>query len=579
MRITQVTIKNYRSFDSIGQTITFPTLHCALVGKNNTGKSNIFNALDLVLGIKNPSYIKLEEEDYFDSNQPIEVEVTLSVFEESDKPQLFSIPNLTKQQQGALNNKIRDGSANITFLLRRNYEYTPIEESEQAEETKDTFEIKLWGFNVFRKKEEIRKSIIRMLMVPANRDYKNELSASKWTSYGQLMKEVLENSPQYDSIKGILSNLNDKIQEVFQTEKKALLKGARIVSYVEDISFQLTKENQPSELLRNLEIFIKENTKLFNIEYVGTGTQSAIIMGILELALKSKSSRSKLFCIEEPETFIHPHGIRYLGSLIRGISSGENTQILVSTHNLSLTANFEPKEIIRVDKNAGKTCIKQAPTLDSVHFKRFIHQDNAELFFSDRVIFVEGPTEKTLFSNLDKITIKDPDVSSSDDCNFDKINVGIIRLDSVDSIVNYIDIVSVFDIPFTAIVDRDFLSKAICKTVCAKLGVTYQNSDQAKLITDLKSKKILVNTKGEIEDLFSDQDIAGISGKSLSDIQNIKSKYPGKTSKAFKEIFCSGKIEYAIKISDYYIQHKTTHPFEDIIRKLYNNDIGNLSFN
>jgi predicted ATP-dependent endonuclease of OLD family len=357
------------------------------------------------------------------------------------------------------------------------------------------------------------------------------------------------------------------------------LKGARIVSYVEDISFQLTKENQPSELLRNLEIFIKENTKLFNIEYVGTGTQSAIIMGILELALKSKSSRSKLFCIEEPETFIHPHGIRYLGSLIRGISSGENTQILVSTHNLSLTANFEPKEIIRVDKNAGKTCIKQAPTLDSVHFKRFIHQDNAELFFSDRVIFVEGPTEKTLFSNLDKITIKDPDVSSSDDCNFDKINVGIIRLDSVDSIVNYIDIVSVFDIPFTAIVDRDFLSKAICKTVCAKLGVTYQNSDQAKLITDLKSKKILVNTKGEIEDLFSDQDIAGISGKSLSDIQNIKSKYPGKTSKAFKEIFCSGKIEYAIKISDYYIQHKTTHPFEDIIRKLYNNDIGNLSFN
>ncbi|KUK49719.1 MAG: SMC domain protein [Parcubacteria bacterium 32_520] len=65
MKITKLIIKNYRSFDSVGQEIVFPTFHSALVGKNNSGKTNIFKALDIMLGNKNPSYIKFNENDYF----------------------------------------------------------------------------------------------------------------------------------------------------------------------------------------------------------------------------------------------------------------------------------------------------------------------------------------------------------------------------------------------------------------------------------------------------------------------------------------------------------------------------------
>ena len=581
MRITELTIKNYRSFDPVGQIIKFPTVHCALVGKNNAGKSNIFSALNLVLGAKNPAYIKFEKDDYFEINLPIEIKVVISDITEDDKNFLFKLPNLTKQQKGALNSKISNGKADITFLLRKNYEHIPLDEGEeQAKESQDTFEIKLWGFNVYRKKEDIRKFLIRMLLVPAVRDYKNELSASKWTQYGQLMKNVLEDSPKYAEIKSDLQNLNEKIQEIFKSEKEKLLNSARIVSYVDDISFQLTKENHPSELLRNLEIFIKEGGKLFNIDYVGTGTQSAIIIGILELALKNKSTKNRVFCIEEPEAFIHPYGIRYLGSLIKNISSEQNTQVIISTHSLSLTANFEPKEIIKVDKENGKTVIRQDPSFDVVHFRRFIHQDNAELFFSDRVILVEGPTEKHLLNNLDKITKQNPTDPDSEDCNFDRINVGIIRMDSVDSIVNYIKILSAFGIEYCAIVDNDFVSDSSkqnkLKELCEVIGINYQNSNDQQLINDLKSKNIIVNEEGEIEDLFHDKDIANITGKNISDILKIKNKYSNKTSKAFKELFGTGKAEYAIQIADYYVQNNTSHPLEDIIRKLYKNDISSI---
>lgn len=582
MRITKIIIKNYRSFDSTGQQILFPTQHAALVGKNNTGKTNIFNALNLVLGNKNPAYINFEEDDYFDSSQPIEIRVVISDISVGDKTRLFSLPGLTKPMQGALNGKINDGTADISFLLRKNYD-APVETiEEESGDVQDTFEIKLWGFNVFRKKEDIRRLLMKIMVVPAVRNYKDELTASKWTSYGQLMKDVLENSLQYPSIKADLVSLNTKIQEVFMTEKTKLLEGARVVSYVDDISFQLTKDNNPSELLRNLEVFIKEGARNFNIEYVGTGTQSAIIIGMFELVLKNKSSNNKFFCIDEPEAFIHPHGIRYLGSLIKNVSSDQNTQVLISTHSLSLVANFEPIEIIRVDKIDGKTIIKQDVSLTAAHFKRFIHQDNAEIFFSDRVVFVEGATEKHLFGNLDKITKLQPADQDSIDCNFDRLNLGIIRLDSVDSIVNYIKIARAFSVKYAAVLDKDFITDPSkqnkCRELCREVGITFQTTDLNQLINDFKTKQIIINNKGEIEDIFSDQEIANISGKTLTYVQSTKAAHINKTSRAFKQIFGAGKTEYAIVIADYYKANLVAHPLEDVIRKIYNDDIININF-
>jgi putative ATP-dependent endonuclease of the OLD family len=579
MRVTKLTIKNYRSFDHLGQIILFPTIHSALVGKNNSGKSNIFKALNIVLGSKLPGYIKFDEEDYFDKAYPIEIEVEISDITESDKSTLFSIPGLTKPQKGALSSKVANQTATINFSLIKRLNGNTTEELSE-EETKDGFEVKLWGFQVHRKVEDVRKMIIKMLLVPAVRSYQDELSASKWTLYGQLMKEVLENSPYYGDIKTALTDINSKIQSAFDSERKKILKDAKIASCVDDVNFQLTKENNPAELLRNLEVFITEGHRVFNIDHVGTGTQSAIIIGIFELVLKNKNAKAKLFCIEEPETFIHPHGIRYLGSLIKGISSEQNTQVIISTHSLSLVANFEPTEIIRVDKVDGKTIIKQDISLTHVHFRRFVHQDNAEMFFSDRVLFVEGPTEKHLLSNLDKNTILDTSSPDSVNCNFDRINLGVIKLDSVDSIVNYIKIANAFGVEFVALLDKDFITdpskSGIRQKLCQEVGIVFQDADQTKLISDLKSKNIIINSKGEIEDLFSDQDIANITGKNIADVQSAKALNP-KTSKAFMKLFSTGKAEYGIIIADYYSENSLQHPLDDFIRKIYKNDVVNIN--
>lgn len=266
MRITKLSIKNYKSFNNTAEPINFYGSHSLLVGKNNAGKSNIFSALSLLLGTKNPNYIKIEEADFFDTTKPIEIDLTIGGITDNDKNELFGLPNLTKQQKGALlSRNLNDIEIVFSFkhYFRDGTEDLEGVESESGEETeqRQQFEIKLWGFTIRRKIEDIRSALIKMLKVPAIRDVSDELTGSKWTYYGQLMKSILEESSKYEEVKTLLNQINNKIQDIFANQKSHLLSGARVVSYVDDINFELTKEGKPSELLRNLEVFITEGSR------------------------------------------------------------------------------------------------------------------------------------------------------------------------------------------------------------------------------------------------------------------------------------------------------------------------------
>lgn len=554
--------------------MNFYTPNTILVGKNNAGKSNILTAIDILLGSKNPSYIRIDEDHFNDKTKPIEIEIVLKCIDDNDKATLFSIPNLNQKQKGALGSRVyNDVTITMTYnyLLGDSFESDSTEEAEV--EKKKQFEIKLWGFNVFRKIEDIRNVLIKMTKVPAVRDAADELTGSKWSIYGQLMKSVLEDSPNYGEVKTLLEQINAKIQTIFSDQKKHLLSGARVVSYVDDVIFELTKEGKPSELLRNLEIFIKEGERKINIHNTGTGTQSAVIIGILELALRNKASRNRLFCIEEPEIFIHPHGIRYLGDLLRKISEDGKTQVIATSHSTSLVSSFHPQEIIRIEKTQGATKVLQ-PALDALsdeHYKRFINQENAELFFSDKVILVEGDTEKQLLPALGNQTKVDPSNEGLGYCNFDKANIGIIKLDSKDNLLNIVTILEAFKISYIALLDNDFIPSKTAEKTCMMFSIKYNNNPN--IINELKAKSVVVNTKGEIEDLIPDTDLSSITGISLKDISTIKSKF-SKTSKAFTGdrnndgIFNCRKGEYAIIITQYY-ERQRCNPMANLIRNLY----------
>jgi len=584
MRITKLTINNYKSFSPNDTSLIYHTPHTLLVGKNNSGKSNVFSALNILIGNKNPLWFKPTEEDFHDPEKPMRITLELGGFNEESRKTLFSLPNITKQQQGALGKK-SDADIQIQLSFER-----ILEDDGNAEEQQEKpFEISLWGFKVHRKVEDVRRALCKMLLVPAIRDAGKELSASQWTVYGQLMKEVLRDSPSFDVVKKHLDDVNNDIQSIFENEKKQVVEGARIVSYVEDIDFQLTKEGDPTELLRNLEVFVTENGKKINIQNMGTGTQSAVIIGIFELALKHKAGRNRIFLIEEPEAFIHPHGIRYLGNLLRNITDDVKNQVIASTHSPTLAATFTPQEIIRLEKVDGATSVHQPDTgeLSDLHYRRMINADNAELFMSDGVILVEGDTEKHLFTSLSETTLLNSDKPEEGNCNFDRINVAVIKLNGKENLLNYITILNAVDIQFASLLDQDFTESTHFRKTCELFKIDYSDVEMAK--TELKKKGVLVSSRGEIEDIIPDDDIVEMLfqyelelnpdipedrqsslRESLSKkVANTKAEYPDKTSKAIESLFGGvGKSTYAIRIAEFYIK-RNDHPFEALIRYLY----------
>jgi putative ATP-dependent endonuclease of OLD family len=65
-RLRQITIEGYRSI-SEQVVINFPENQpTVLIGENNSGKSNIIRAIELMFGEFHPKYKKLDDYDHFD---------------------------------------------------------------------------------------------------------------------------------------------------------------------------------------------------------------------------------------------------------------------------------------------------------------------------------------------------------------------------------------------------------------------------------------------------------------------------------------------------------------------------------
>lgn len=573
-KLYALSISNYKSFGLEPERLTFQSNKLALFGKNNAGKSNIISAIDILIGNREPKYIRLDQSDFNNKSKQIMIELTIFCTDIGDIYELKSLA--LKHKEKFYNDYKKSKSPVITLRFCQSIDQTQDDDDEQTPdktdektEKEEKFTMEVAGLRVYQKIPIIRSQLIRHITAVPTRSVNNELNASKWTTYGSLMKTVLENSPSYPEIVSALTNINTLMVSALESERISLLQTSKTLTYIDDIKFQLTKENKPSELLRNLEILVSENDFFIPIEDLGTGTQSAVIIGILELALHSKSTQTKCFIVEEPELFLHPSGIRYLSQVFGRFTESNINQIILTTHSPLLLSSFDPIQIVRIDKSSGVSTIIQLPSdFNDQDFKisRIINSKNAEMFFADLVLLVEGESDDILFSRISEI-VKD---SNGHSCNFHKKNICVVNMGSKTCLCAFVKILDHFKIKFKAIVDKDFLSiKSHYSPLCIHLGIKPEQ-ELTILRKSLSEYGICVLNCGEIEDLIPDEDTAIIANISVEDVVSFKAQYPNKTSDAFeKKIFKKSKPEYAYQIADYYIEPKNT-PFDRLIHWIVN---------
>lgn len=364
MFIEKIYGKNYKSIKE--WELIFSERKTVLVWKNNAGKSNFLSILDIFFSGKYPTYQSFDENDFYDLQSPIELKVYFS-----------------------------DGKR---WGLKITYNQ---EESKAKVEWDDCS-----GFQS-KTKEDLARSC-SCIYIPSDRNINQHLKNNTYSWYWKLLNLILQykkEKPEYKAVISDLQKIQTNFSKLLPTEDISRI--SQTLTYINTVSFGLSEWTKPEDLLKKVEIFVDDGSGDRTLGKFWTWTQSTVILWLLELYLKvaqySEHSECKIFIIDEPENFLHPHAKRLLDNVLHNISLQENTQIIYSTHSSELIANFEMGKFSLVDlrliyKQGQETKVRNLPDQENILHE--LNAYNSEVFFSDWIILVEGNTEKIMLPQI-----------------------------------------------------------------------------------------------------------------------------------------------------------------------------------
>lgn len=196
---------------------------------------------------------------------------------------------------------------------------------------------------------------------------------------------------------------NTDYQTAMQTIKQ-LQKGVyddisnRVLAPLQEFLPQLTsveiierKSRYPMRrLYGDLDIILDDGTPT-SISYKGDGIKSLVSLAILKNM--SPTGRASIIAIEEPESHLHPDAIHSLVGVINGVS--ENHQVVITTHNPLFVQRNSVAENVIVNDGTAKPAksIKEIRDILGV-----LPEDN--LINASHVLVVEGEDDKIALTKI-----------------------------------------------------------------------------------------------------------------------------------------------------------------------------------
>ena len=341
--IKSVTFKNFRNLD--GKYEFNITLN-VIIGKNNSGKTNLLDGIKLAFSAITNDYFKISDSDFKDSedNNVIKISVEL---------QYNSISSLNFDDNGQ--NK-------CGFI-------TCIKKTKSGRYIK-TFSL-LNGTNIdvdIVREDECIPNLYLIPLIRVEDIYTAGLTTgiSTFIDSEERYKELKD-----DSKKAIKQELASKVNRFKELCKK----------FNENLDIELTDPKISDE-----KVYIVDGNKEHNF-HIGSGYKS-----IANIMLNTLDENFNIILIDEIENHLHPALIR---TLIRELRNVANTIIISTTHSSVVINELKMEEIIDISgtsiNSLNETYIKKLNT--------FLHPGRNELMLADNIILVEGYTEEVLLKH------------------------------------------------------------------------------------------------------------------------------------------------------------------------------------
>lgn len=509
MYLSRLYIENFRSLKELD--LKFEKGKNIIVGKNNSGKSNIIKAIDLILGKNSPTWNKsdnITDNDFFEGKTENEIFIWCEL--KKSEGELLNLSDAKGAFFKLLDKYILDYvKMNVNFSNKDDLFKFSTDEG-QARIDSDNYK-KEWigtkpycihGFEdelngmtdfafafrctkesgeylkemllLYKKAEDIdwffsvnanfRNELLQSAIIPSFRDPKDQLRITNYTWFGKLLRNYI----QVDD-----SDLNDAFGKVKDASNKLFEDLQKNIFYQKNqIAFPNTKINiqfnpdAKQDIYKSALIYVDDgfNSKL---DEKGSGIQSVVVIGLFDYYIRNIAhTNGSLLAIEEPEIYLHPHGRRVISDRLDAFLDGHKNQVILTTHSPEFICSPHEDINLIIVKRDTETFAKNF-SFDDVKTKQIlIKKQNAEMFFADAVILVEGADKYILESIAEefgtKIRIYSNGIKKDLGRNWlNDYNISIINCGGKHEFWKYVKISNEFKIPWLLIADFDYLREGL----------------------------------------------------------------------------------------------------------------------
>jgi putative ATP-dependent endonuclease of OLD family len=390
-RLESITIENYRSIGKDSFTIKFPENQpVILIGENNSGKTNIIRAIDILFGERHPKYIEFDDHDYFGRKGESKIVIKADVSGFQNK-----LGRSGEYTCAGFKLEVKKGSQNNFVAIQDDGNENPYVYNELREE-------------------------LAAVLVTSEQNLNYQLSYStKYTLLSKVTKAFHDKLISKDDRVNRLKKLYEKILEVFDEvaefkdfkEKMSSITGDFIQNMTHGLQLDFSAYD-PSNYYKNLRVLPHENGQVRNFDELGTGQQQILALSFAHAYAKCfKNENGLILIIDEPEAHLHPLAQKWLARTLYQMAK-DGLQMVITTHSPYFIDLEFLEGIYLVRKENGMTYVKNHKKSTFAEYCKNNGANNANEntiisfyvksatsnilkgFFAKKVVLVEGMTEE-----------------------------------------------------------------------------------------------------------------------------------------------------------------------------------------
>jgi putative ATP-dependent endonuclease of the OLD family len=442
MKFKEIIIKNIKSFKSETKIIFNSKLNI-LIGSNGGGKSNFLDIITICMrkyftpyysiqNNKNVSQISNTTQNYqldkFNGNLDNSyIKITFIVTTED----IVNINNIIKniqelnlkfQKYPNVKTHLNNLSTYEENMLNLNDEITFFIEDDKIDimnnRKENLFYQYLNIYNLLQLLDMNNKDVIikytNFLFISPNRNinvkhFQFNLSSSQYDRTLVQHGEPTSKEPQslipiaaaYFSSKKRTFEMNDNetTKQLWNSDTEVNL----INKYLKRINYEWKlKLHDADKNIYKIDIYDMNSNSIIELNQLSSGEKEILnyIFGIFALNVKNG-----IIIVDEPEIHLHPKWQKLLLNILLEICEDTGSQIVIATHSPSFINDQTCFDILRFFKNENnETQVIKSNNYDEIKQKNILLTINAtnneKIFFADKIILVEGITDKLIFQKI-----------------------------------------------------------------------------------------------------------------------------------------------------------------------------------